>query len=287
MARALAHFVLFTVIAGSVVADTELTVVTYNIRHIDFDEGELHWEERRAGVLEILTDAEADLVGLQEAGEEQRNDLEDLGMYCIGCSSDFTNHNAILFDESRLELLDSGVFWLSDTPEIPDSTSWGNKTPRTVTWGHFEIRLRNAENPRFVVYNTHLDHRSPDSRLPSVELILDHAAGHFDGIPLILLGDFNARPDWREVRFLTESEDSYPHLPLNDVFVSAGSRRNGATFRGFEEGSEGLRIDYVFASREFRPRRAVTIRGYGGGEVPPSDHLPIRAVLTLDGPEDD
>ncbi len=287
MARALTHVLLYAVITGCAVADTELTVVTYNIRNADFDEGELSWEERRGGVVEILADAEADLIGLQEAGEEQRSDLDALGMSCAGCSSDITNHNAILFDESRLELRDSGVFWLSDTPEIPDSKSWGNKTPRSVTWGHFEIRLRNAEPRQFAVYNTHLDHESPDSRLPSIELILGHAAEHFDSIPIILLGDFNARPDWPEVRFLSESKDRYPHLPLNDVFASAGSSRNGETFRGFEEGSERLRIDYVFASGEFRSRSAATISSYGGGEVPPSDHLPIRAVLTLDGSEDD
>lgn len=284
MTRALLLVLLLVTNLASGYAEGEatLTVVTYNVRKAGLDRGALSWESRRPGALEILTEAEADLVGLQEAAVVQRRDLEGLGLACVGCGADFSNRNAILFDESRLVLVESGVFWLSETPQVPFSVSWGNEGwPRWVTWAQFRLRDAGSESRRFVVYNTHLDHRAPQSRLPSLELILEHAARHAGQLPLLLLGDFNARPNRQVVRLLMEANSAYPHLPLNDVLAQAGASRYEVTYRSFVNPAEAARLDYIFASQEFGYREAEVMTHDSRWESPPSDHHPVRAVLTL------
>lgn len=283
MIRGLPVLLLWGLIGGFAAADTDITVVTFNIRRAGLDQGNLAWEERREPALDVLAEADADLIGLQEATAVQRRDLEELRLACVECSTDFSNRNPILYDESRLVLRDSGVFWLSETPQIPFSSSWGNEEwPRWVTWAHFEPRGPSSNARRFAVYNTHLDHRSPESRLPSLKLILRHGAEHGPDLPLVLLGDFNARPDRPEVRFLTRSNaDDYPHLPLDDVLAQAGPSGTEVTYRSFVNPSEEARLDYILASQEFDYREARAMTAEARGAPPPSDHHPVRAVLTL------
>jgi len=63
----------------------------------------------------------------------------------------------VFYRKDKLELLESGNFWLSETPEKPGSMSWGVNLPRLVTWGQFE---RVADSFRFCFYDTHFPHRA-------------------------------------------------------------------------------------------------------------------------------
>ena len=51
---------------------------------------------------------------------------------------------AVYYLKERFEHLQSGHFWLSDTPDVPGSATFGNKIPRMVTW--VRLREREAEN---------------------------------------------------------------------------------------------------------------------------------------------
>ena len=47
-------------------------------------------------------------------------------------------HMGVFYRKDRLRVRDSGNFWLSDTPDVPGSRTWGNILPRMVTWARFE-----------------------------------------------------------------------------------------------------------------------------------------------------
>ena len=80
-------------------------------------------------------------------------------------------------------------FWLSNTPEVVGSASWGNSVKRMVTW----VRFRDLKtNKEFYFWNTHFDHRSQPSREKSAQLILNRVKALKTKLPVILVGDFNA-----------------------------------------------------------------------------------------------
>ena len=62
--------------------------------------------------------------------------------------------------------ISSGDFWLSDTPDVAGSITWGHPHPRMVTWALFEQR---SDGRRFYLFNTHLPYRDEDeaARRPS------------------------------------------------------------------------------------------------------------------------
>jgi endonuclease/exonuclease/phosphatase family metal-dependent hydrolase len=104
-----------------------------------------------------------------------------------------------------------------------------------------------SESRRFAVYNTHLEYRAPQSRLPSLQLIV-------------------------------EANSAYPHLPLNDVLAQAGPSRYEVIYRSFVNPAEAARLDYIVAYREFGYREAEVMTHGSRWEAPTSDHHPVRAL---------
>lgn len=99
---------------------------------------------------------------------------------------------AIYYDTTRLTLLDSGTFWLSETPEKV-SIGWDAACNRTCTWGHFKVNDTGFE---FLYFNTHLDHLGSLARKNSINLIVDKMTElNPDNLPVFLSGDFNSTTD--------------------------------------------------------------------------------------------
>lgn len=99
--------------------------------------------------------------------------------------------NPIYYRTDKFELVDSGTFWLSDTPEVEGSYLEGCLYPRICTWAHLRDRATGKE---FVHFNTHLDHLSGSDgkslRKQQIIVILKFAQ-RFGDIPMVLTGDLN------------------------------------------------------------------------------------------------
>ena len=137
----------------------ELKVLCFNIRNGHGKDGDNRWELRKGLVSEVIAANHADVVGVQEAYHFQLEFLlEELPAYrSVGVGRDGGTrgeHCPILYRADRFELIDSGTFWLSDTPEVP-STHWGNRYRRICTWAHLSERKTQRS---FWAYNTHFDH---------------------------------------------------------------------------------------------------------------------------------
>ncbi len=119
-------------------APLELRVMTFNLRFASLQKPNA-WPDRRP-VMRHLIDQEApDIMGTQEGLYAQLRDLaadlpayEWIGLGRAGGSRD--EHCAIFFRRDRFEPVGFDHFWLSDTPNVIGSITWGHTYIRMVTW---------------------------------------------------------------------------------------------------------------------------------------------------------
>ncbi len=258
-----------------------LRAMTFNIRYGNANDGDNAWPLRRELLFKVIRDVHPDVLGMQEA---LRFQLDEIGAALDGYSEvgvgrddgvEAGEYSAILFDSTRFSLEDSGTFWLSDTPEVPGSTSWGNGITRVCTWALLRERAGGAS---FYVFNTHWDHLSQPSRENSARLILERiAARATPDTPVLLTGDFNAGES--NPAFRTLVEDTV--VSLRDTFRALHPDAvDVGTFHGFEGGTDGDKIDAILASPEWQVLDAEIARVNDRGRYP-SDHYPVTATLRL------
>lgn len=259
--------------------------MTFNIRLSRAHDGANAWPHRRELVAEVIRRFAADFVGVQEAWPEQIAYLtQSLPQYrYLGRSRerDGVEGEAIpLFYRHQRWSLDpqeQGTFWLSDTPEVPGSTGWGNTIPRVITWGRF---IEKGGNGALYVYNVHLDHLSAASRVRSARALADRIARRSHPEPVLVLGDFNAGESSEPVQYLTGADHASP-VQLRDTFRTVHPQETlVGTFHGFGGATTGSKIDYILASREAQVLEAAIVRGSFQGRYP-SDHFPVTAEIVF------
>jgi endonuclease/exonuclease/phosphatase family metal-dependent hydrolase len=268
----------FCFLAAPALAGEPLKAMTFNLRLATGDDGENVWSKRRDLAIKVIRDASPDVLGVQEAQPIQVDELVDaLPEYVnvgVGRRPDGSDEfSAIYFRRDRFHLSDAGTFWLSETPTIPGSTTWGNELPRIVTW----VRLLDrTDQRRIVVINTHWDHQSQPARLNSGKLLA--ARVHelsCDTEPVIVMGDFNATPNNPAMVALMEEGN------LRDTFhIAHPNETNIGTFNGFGRTPNGPKIDAVLVSPQWQVEDAEIIRTRDG-ELFPSDHWPVTATVSL------
>jgi endonuclease/exonuclease/phosphatase family metal-dependent hydrolase len=257
----------------------ELLIATYNLRYAG-DAPPNAWAQRRPLLQALLDRYRPDLIGTQEGLYSQLKDIaaDQPGYDWIGLGRDGGSHGefmAIFYRRDRLEPLEYDHFWLSDTPQVIASSTWGNGVRRMVTWARFRDRATGRE---FYFWNTHLDHEVQLAREKSAELIRQRIGQLPSGTPLFLVGDFNAvARENRAYEILTRDAG------LTDTWFAARERRNedANSFTGFGPLlREGKRIDWILArgAMDVRATEAVTLQPDGRW---PSDHLPVMAWVTL------
>ncbi|MCK4871191.1 MAG: endonuclease/exonuclease/phosphatase family protein [Phycisphaerales bacterium] len=251
--------------------------MTFNIRYDTERDGDNRWSRRRGLVYDVFETYKPDVVGLQEALHHQLNalltDLPNMKSIGVGRSDGQTRgeYSAILYRADHFTLKDSGTFWLSNTPDVPGSTSWGNRITRICTWARF-IDIRNGQ--AFYIFNTHFDHQSQPARERSAELIIQRIAERTHSDPVILTGDFNAGETNPVVLTLLADETG-----LTDTFRTLhADATDVGTFNGFEGKTDGAKIDYVLTDDSFEILDAAIIRDNKAGRYP-SDHFPVSATL--------
>lgn len=234
-------------VAASMLA-SDLTVVTYNLRYPNSSDAETGngWQQRMpyaAGQLQFIR---PDVFGTQELYLSQINDLlKALPQYdYIGVGRDDGKengeHSAIFYNRDNVRLVDSGNFWISETPDMP-SKGWDANNVRICTWGHFET----LDGTPFYYFNMHMDHIGVTARREGGRLILSKIKEIApEGATVILSGDFN----------VDQSSEVY------DVFASSGILDDSygkaryrfapnGTYNAFKpQRTTPSRIDHIFVS---------------------------------------
>lgn len=268
-------------IAGSG-ACTQLTVASINVRYPEKKDGVNYWENRKDIMVHAIKEMAPDIFGLQEAYYEQnwyiQQNLPGYQWFGRDRYGMHTNeHMTIIYNTEKLELMNSGEFWLSDKPEIPASMTWGNTLPRMVNWGLFRIR---STGQQFYFYNTHFHHTADAdfARTKSAKLIASRVLELPANIPVVLTGDFNTTEASQAYRALVTGE--------NPVFqdtrlATANQIGPTGTAHGFT-GRPGNRIDYIMTRGPVEVLEQAHVTYNEGGRYP-SDHFPVKAVLRLCG----
>ncbi|MBL1097474.1 endonuclease/exonuclease/phosphatase family protein [Streptomyces coffeae] len=259
--------------------DPRLTAMTFNLRYASDSEPN-SWAQRRPAMRELLRRARPQLLGTQEGLYGQLRDIAHdlgprytwLGTGRAGGSRD--EFMAVFYDIDRLEPLEYDHFWLSDTPYVIGSNTWGGAVVRMVTWVRF---LDRATDGQFYALNTHLDHRSQHARERAAALITERLHGLDKALPRIVTGDFNVAAHGNPVY-----DAMLDGGVLVDTWDTAERRgKQYATFHGYGPlVPDGDRIDWILTSPGVRTRHAV-IDTYSLDGQFPSDHLPVRVVLEL------
>ena len=270
-------------------AKPDLVVMSFNIRYGTANDGENNWDKRKDLACDVIRRQSPDVIGLQEALRAQIDDiraaLPEYGEIGVGREDGKTKgeYSAILYRKDRFEVNESGTFWLSDTPEVPGSITWGNACTRVCTWARF---LPKSGKP-FYLFNTHLDHLSQPAREKGMALIMSRLCSRKHPDPVIVTGDFNSGENNRVVRYLKGELEmevasnglSKNPLPLVDTFrllhKDASEVRTAHDFKGSRTGNK---IDYIFVQPGVEVLKAEILHDNKDNRYP-SDHFPITAAI--------
>ncbi|MBR1644406.1 MAG: endonuclease/exonuclease/phosphatase family protein [Bacteroidales bacterium] len=266
----------------------ELTVGTYNIRNrndSDSLRGDV-WTRRCRVMCDQLNWENPDVFGTQEVLHRQLLDmLQNLDGYdYIGVGRDDGKQDgeyaAIFYKKDRVRLLESGNFWLNETPDRP-ALGWDAACIRICTWGRF-LDLRSGKE--FLFLNLHMDHVGKVARREAAKLVSQRIEQMAEGKRLtILTGDFNV--DQRNEIYSIFTQSGL----LKDCYEATRLRfaENG-TFNDFDAASHTIyRIDHIFVTAAADvDAYAVRTDSYWTQNADgtttrrtPSDHYPVFARI--------
>jgi endonuclease/exonuclease/phosphatase family metal-dependent hydrolase len=261
-------------------APLRLRVLSFNLRYINKDDqGARTWTARRNAVGDLIKADHADLIGFQEALRPMLDDVIERvpGYQEIGVGREDGKqqgeYSALFVRKERFTVLDSGTFWLSDTPDVPNSRTWKNRVTRICTWAKLQDRTTKRS---FHFFNTHFDHESQEAREKGTALVLQRITERTPAGPVILTGDLNSGEDNIVIQTIKKHPlqlvDSWRNLHPDTAPAESG------TMHTFSGAHDRAKIDYIFVPATTRLIDAAILHDHRDGNYP-SDHFPIRATV--------
>ena len=251
-------------------------IMSFNIRCADVNGVDVP-ERLGIGIRQIL-EVMPDSLGIQEATPEWMKALNrKLLLYdWVGVErekgvSPLDNGEScpIFYLKSKLKLLDSGNFWLSETPDEP-SYGPGAACKRICTWAKFKDKETGLT---YVHVNSHLDHVSEDARVAGAQILIDFINERFGDLPVVFTADMNTLSNGRAYALMTEH--------LSDAALTAEDAKTFGTFHACKpETHTDYTIDFILCSEQIRVNsfRVIT-KGVDGRFV--SDHFPLYADVVI------
>jgi endonuclease/exonuclease/phosphatase family metal-dependent hydrolase len=231
------------------------------------------WPKRKFALKAQLQDKVLEIICVQEALLQQLEFIEQLfpNHKRIGVGRDDGRsrgeHCAILYDQSRLEIVRSGTFWLSHTPEDHKQT-WDILFKRICTWAHFRDRKSSVE---FCIFNTHFPLRA-SARQKAAKLLVHKIRELSLEQRTILTGDFNATPNSNVWLTICENGFSNAEQVVNQTV--------GLSRTYHYQGRQLDCIDGVFVSSGIQVL-VHRLLSEQLNDIWPSDHFGIEVTLQL------
>ncbi len=249
----------------------ELKVMSYNIRLGSGNDGTNAWPMRYMATLEMIEDQAPDVFGIQEALDYQVLFIEGEADYeYVGVGRDDGKkkgeHMAIFWNKKTVSMLKWDTFWLSETPDKP-SMGWDAACMRTATWALMKCK---KTGNKFYFVNTHLDHVGKEAQKNGLSLVMAKIAEiNKDGLPVILTGDFNIKPDNAALvevdAKMRSARKAAPKTDSHGTYNEWGKKNDIIDYIYFSGFSSC--IEYQTVTKRYNDRKFV------------SDHYPIVAKL--------
>nr|WP_294908191.1 endonuclease/exonuclease/phosphatase family protein [uncultured Lacibacter sp.] len=274
---------LFIVSTSLLFAQNSLQVMTFNIRLNTASDSLNAWPYRKDNVAAQILFHKTELLGVQEALHDQMLDLQQrLPQYkYVGGGRDDGKtkgeYSAIFYDTTRLQLLSSSMFWLSETTTVAGSKGWDAAITRIVTWAKFKDKRTKKV---FFAFNTHFDHMGKIARRESAKLVLQKVKEIAGSAPAIITGDFNAQPSDEPIMVILDKNNP---LRLTDSKEISRMPHYGpsGTFNAFRaKETDNQPIDYIFVKGNWKVLTHATISQTWSGRFA-SDHFAVIAELVL------
>ncbi|XP_055955453.1 uncharacterized protein LOC126815146 [Patella vulgata] len=268
----------------------DISIISFNIwffHPLTDDSDDYVKRIQRAG--KILSESNADVIGLQEVRFEEGKGGE-LGPNQIDYftsilpSYQFVYQPAMFMDNSlyngrteeglaimtKYEIINHDYILL-----YRNMSNSADRHQRICL--HVEINVPGVGSVH--VFNTHLS-LSHEAREKSVEQIWKYMS-KFTG-PSILLGDFNAEPEEKSIRYL----QSQPQLVDIWTYIH-GDNDSGKTFKSIKENRLLKRIDYIFHRKQENTKilDIELLDTDTWGSLSASDHVAVLSKLGLNCPQ--
>lgn len=277
--KCFAFVILIAVVSVTAFADIPMTVMSFNVRYGTANDGENSWEHRKDLVVETLRRYEPLVVGTQECLDFQADyvaeQLPQYRWFGVGREANGSGERmAVLYRADLVSPVESGNFWLSETPEVPGTSNWDSACHRMATWAklyHFETKSF------FYFVNTHLDHRSEPARQGGAKVLAEFIGNLPGEAAIILTGDFNSTAGDSEAYTILTSRG------LADTWTRAKEQAGPPiTWSAFKapEPDMDRRIDWILTRGPIAVERCETVTFNQDGRYP-SDHFPVVAHLKL------
>lgn len=258
-------------------SDAATRVMSFNLRCKN--DGEQTITNRSKVAAEVIKQYAPDSFGVQECTPRWKRILAANldGKYAsVGAARDyygpFTEYSSIYYLKDKYNLIDSGTFWLSETPEKKWTKSFDSACFRVASWALLEDK---ETGMRYTHINTHLDHVLETTRESQMKVLIDCVNKVANGSPIVMTGDFNAYED-QSLVYEVACES------FNDTKKVAANSDEGRTFTSYgskEEDGTGA-IDFIFADKSLEIDTYKIIRNTVQG-IYPSDHYPIVADIVI------
>lgn len=259
----------------------DLRIASYNVHYILSNKkqgawGTDHWQQRKAPLDSVFKSLSADVIAFQEmetfaGGNDDSVNLTREWLLsnnpgyraaAVGPWQQFPSTQPVFYLQDKIELLDQGWFFFSETPDVIYSRTFNGSFPAFASWAQLKSK---STGDAFKVVNVHLDFSSRENRKRSTDLIASRIAPWIqNGESVFLAGDLNAR------------HRSQLHKTLNSAgleFIPVA----GSTFhfnRGFNLFGA---IDHIGYSADIRHVGESVVVRDKAGDVWPTDHYPLVA----------
>ncbi|KAA6308360.1 hypothetical protein EZS27_039960, partial [termite gut metagenome] len=253
-----------------------IRVASYNLR-MDTPQDSLNsWSHRKESVKALIQYHDFDIIGIQEGFLHQLKGICELPEYAyFGAGredgKEAGEHAAIIYKKDRLNVLNSGNYWLSETPDKPGLGWDATCCNRICSWVKFKDK---KTGKKFYVFNVHFDHQGVIAREESGKLMIRKITEIAKDAPVICTGDFNSTPETEQIKamsaFLLDSRQVTSTPPYGPTGTFNTRFRNP-----IEE-----RIDYIFVTHHFQVTKYAVLTD-NNGLYYPSDHQPVFTNLIL------
>ena len=262
---------------------------TYDFKVMSFNLDQAYGNDstKQAKILNKILSEIPDVLGVQEEttgwAKFLEGALESEGYVRVGefrstqpshAYYGFREASSIYYNVDRFELVDSGTFWLSTTPDVEGSvaTGWHSSAlfPRVCTWVILKDKVSGLE---FAYFNSHFSYEHETLRNESAKLIMSKIEEA--GVPAFFSGDLNFASN--------EETDTYEVITnvMEDSRTSAPDTMSGNTFHnyGYEAGEsygdgkcKTVPIDYIFSTKGDFDAVSFKILSETGDKGDPSDY---------------
>ena len=254
-----------------------IIVATYNLRYDNKNDGINAWPNRKENVKALIRFHDFDLFGTQEGLRNQLNDIAELTEFAfLGAGRDdgkeAGEHSAIFYKKARFSVLQSGNFWLSETPDKPGKGWDATCCNRICSWAKFrDLNTKKA----FYFFSVHFDHQGVEARRQSGKLMVAKIKEIAKNEPVILVGDFNSTPKTEQIQTIQTLLSDAHNVTVTPPYGPEG------TFNSFKfDAPMDNRIDYIFVSKP------INVLKYGvltdaKEQRYPSDHQPVMVKVVM------